>query len=625
MRIRRLQTRFLLAGCLLAMITLGSGLWSAWTFAQLSRVADRVLHDSQTTIDLAAELAGSLEREDDALLLALSGNGQQAPRDLADERRRGDDWFGRLRSRLPTDRADVDEIVSELSREMDGYRASGSALMQQSERSDALENYHERVNPRLRSAVKACSQIREREFAAMRLAGVAARDEARAATRIVMIASVAALLLATVVAVWLARSVVLPIRKLSSSVEALRLGDFEQRVTLTSADELNQLADGFNRMAGTLAEYRRSSLGELIAAKTTLEATLDALPDAVFVVAPDGDLAALNTPARAILEAKRVAHVRRIHDLPFTQEHRQAIEEALAGRESLPSRADFGHAIQARLDGRACKFLITAVPVPGFAPRRTGAVVVLDDVTDFARLDELRSELVAVASHELKSPLTTLRMNLLLLGEGSDAFTPRQREMLEAALLGGEELASTIDELLDVTRIEAGQLRLDLNPVDLHSVADAALKILQTRFDDAEVRVEVRRAPGPAIVLGDAARLRTVITNLLSNALKYSPQSATVVVRVVSEQDTGAGDPPALQIAVTDAGPGVPEAFRTRVFEKFFRVEHHLDSAPKGVPGTGIGLYLCREIVKAHGGTIWCVPAEFGRGTTFALRLPISG
>ena len=176
-----------------------------------------------------------------------------------------------------------------------------------------------------------------------------------------------------------------------------------------------------------------------------------------------------------------------------------------------------------------------------------------------------------------------------------------------------------------MTRVEAGQLRLDLNPVDLHSVADAALKILQTRFDDAEVRVEVRRAPGRAIVLGDAARLRTVITNLLSNALKYSPQSATVVVRVVSEQDTGAGDPPALQIAVTDAGPGVPEAFRTRVFEKFFRVEHHLDSAPKGVPGTGIGLYLCREIVKAHGGSIWCEPAEFGRGTTFALRLPISG
>jgi two-component system, NtrC family, sensor histidine kinase KinB len=623
MRIRRLQTRFLLAGCLLAMITLGSGLWSAWTFAQLSRVADRVLHDSQTTIDLAAELAGSLEREDDALLLALSDNGQRAHRDLADERRRGDDCFGRLRSRLSADGADVDEIISELRREMDGYRASGSVLVQQSERSDALVHYHERVNPRLRRAVQACSQIREREFAAMRLASVQARDEARAATRIVMTASVAALLLATVVAGWLVRSVVLPIRRLSSSVEALRLGDFEQRVTLTSADELNQLADGFNRMAGTLAEYRRSSLGELIAAKTTLESTLNALPDAVFVIAPDGTFAALNPPARAILQAKRVGDGRRVHDLPLAQEDHEAIEAALAGQTVLPAPADFSRVIQARLNGQPRKFLVSAAPIPEFAPRQTGAVVVLDDVTEFARLDELRSELVAVASHELKTPLTTMRMNLMLLGEATESFTFRQHEMLEAALLGCEELGSTIDELLDVARIEAGELRLDLAPIDLNTILDAALRLLQARIDDADLLLEVRREARPAIVHGDPTRLRNVMTNLLANALKYSPRAGRVLIEIVSQHAADPLGPATLQFAVTDEGPGVPEPFRERIFEKFFRVEHHVESAPEGVRGTGIGLYLCREVIKAHGGSIWCEPAQGGVGTVIAFRLQV--
>jgi NtrC-family two-component system sensor histidine kinase KinB len=249
-------------------------------------------------------------------------------------------------------------------------------------------------------------------------------------------------------------------------------------------------------------------------------------------------------------------------------------------------------------------------------------VVVLDDVTEFAVLDELRSELVAAASHELKSPLTTIQMNLMLLGEASEAFTDRQREMLETALLGCEELGSTTDELLDVARIEAGQLRLDLAPVDLNVILDAALRLLHTRIDDAEVQIEVRREARPAIVRGDPTRIRNVMTNLLANALKYSPRGARILVEIVSQPSAVSGGPVTLRFAVTDAGPGVPEPFRERIFEKFFRVEHHLDHAPEGVRGTGIGLYLCREVVKAHGGSIWCQPAAHGIGTVVAFRLP---
>ena len=264
---------------------------------------------------------------------------------------------------------------------------------------------------------------------------------------------------------------------------------------------------------------------------------------------------------------------------------------------------------------------MTAVPIPEFAPRRTGAVIVLDDVTEFARLDELRSELVAVASHELRTPLTTLKMNLMLLGEAADAFTPRQREMLDAALLGCEELGSTTEELLDVARIEAGQLRLALAPVDLNAILDSALRPLRPRFDDAEVRLEERREARPAIVLGDATRLKNVITNLLANAVKYSPRGGRILVEIVPRRDAGPDGPAAFQFAVTDAGPGVPAALRERIFEKFFRVEHHLDGSSDGVRGTGIGLYLCREVIKAHGGSIWCEPAEGGIGTMVAFRL----
>jgi NtrC-family two-component system sensor histidine kinase KinB len=621
MRPRTLHTRFLLAGCLLVATTVGSGLWSAWTFSRLSAAADDAVRESQETIDRSAELAGSLEREDDALLLAVSGDPAGAGRQLAAERRRGDDCYRRLLASVEEGDPEERALAAALRPEIDAYRAAGSSLVAGRDR-DALERYHKGVNPLLRQAVVSCAKIREVNFKTMRQAGVRARDEARRATWVVALASVAAVTLASAVSFWLARSVLRPVRELTASVEALRQGDFDRRVTLVSGDELGLLADGFNRLAGTLAEYRRSSLGELLAAKTTLEATLNALPDAVIVVAPDGTLAALNPPARAALEATGTPGAARLGDLALRPEHKAAAEAALAGRATPPVGTDFGRALTASVDGRARRLLPAAVPVPGFAPGGSGAVIVLHDVTEFARLDELRAELIGVASHELKTPLTSLRMNLLLLGEEAGGFTPRQREMLGAALRGCEELAGTIDELLDMTRIEAGQLRLDLAPVDLEAVLAQALRGLRPRFDDAGVRLEVQRGAGPALVRGDAARLGAVLTNLLTNALKYSPPGGAVTVSVASGQNAGPPDPGALQVAVTDAGPGIPAEFRERVFEKFFRVEHHLEAGPNGVRGTGIGLYLCREIVKAHGGSIRCEPGEAGVGTRFVITFP---
>jgi NtrC-family two-component system sensor histidine kinase KinB len=623
MRLHRLQTRFILAGALLILATMVSSIWSVLTFARLSAVVDDTLRESQETIDLSAALAGSLEREDDALLLALSGEREKTRPELVRERQRSDGCYERLLTQLANGEAEERRIVVQLRHEIDAYRAAGDALLASPPPTDSLERYHVHVNPLLRQAVASCGAIREENFRSMQASGIRARDEAHRATWGVSLVAVVALLLAVAVAVWLARSVLKPVRELTAGVDALRQGDFDQRVPTSTGDELGLLAAGFNRMAEALAEYRSSSLGELLTAKATLEATLNALPDAVLVIAPDGSIAALNSPARAILAATRVAVAHRVQDLALAEDHRAAIDAALAGRTNFAPRIDFSRTLPVLLDGQPHRFLLTAVPIPEFLPRRFGAVVVLADVTEFAQLDELRSELIGVASHELKTPLTTLRMNLLLLGERADNLTDRQREILSAAKDGCEELSGTIDELLDVTRIEAGQLRLNLAPVDVAAVLAQVLRSLQPRFQDAQVRVEVVRATPSSVVQADAARLGMVLANLLTNALKYSPPGGTVTVRLASGQNAQPDRPATLQITVTDAGPGIPPEYRERVFEKFFRVEHHQEHDRNPVRGTGIGLYLCREIIKAHGGTIRCEAGDGGIGTRVAISLPI--
>jgi NtrC-family two-component system sensor histidine kinase KinB len=621
MKFRRLETRFLFASCLLVAATVACGIWSALTFARLSHVVGDSLRESQATIDLAAKVASALEREDDALLLALAGDRARAREELGLQRRAFDEAYRHLSEilRQPEER----EVASALRDHVSAYHVAGDALVNDADEPEARERYHRYVNPLLRSSVADCAQLRELNFRAMQTAGVQARDVASRSTRIVAIVSAVALAVSIVVSLHLARAVARPIRELTSSVDALREGDFERRVDVNTADEIGRLGDGFNRMARALLEFRRSNLGEVLRAKGTLETILAALPDAVMVVGADEQVEAINPAAADLLRMRGAEGARALVDLGLPRPAVEAVRQALRGESVAMNLRAPARAFRVSVDGTSRQLLPIAAPIKELESGRGGAVLVLYDVSDFARLDELRSELIAVASHELKTPLTTLRMNLMLLAENAGTLADRRREVIAAALVGCEQLASTVEELLDVTRIEAGKLRLDLERVDLSAAADRAIEDVRHRFDDAGVRIGTEADYGTAAFLrGDSTRIATVLSNLLDNALKYTPAGGEVSLKISSGLNAGFGSVPVVRFAVTDTGCGIAPEFRERVFDKFFRVEHERPDGLGGARGAGIGLYLCRQIVEAHGGSIRCEAAPHGPGTRIVVELP---
>jgi NtrC-family two-component system sensor histidine kinase KinB len=739
-----------MAGCLLVLITVAGGVWCVIMFAQLSSAVGETLRESQETIDLTASLSDTLEREDDALLLALSGKVRNARSEVAQQRQDFDESYGRLlilltetdernagqalrehadayrvagdallamagklntlresqeildlsarlanalereddafllalsgkvkeaQSEVARQRKDFDQaftgLLSRLSdpkqleagralrENADAYHVAGDALLADAGRPSASERYHQQVNPALRKAVADCARIRELNFHSMQQVGIAnefyhqqvnpalrkavadcarirelnfrsmqqvgvvARKETRRSMAMVGGIALVALGLSTLVMARLAYGILRPVHELTRSAEAIRRDDFKVRVRVDSEDELGQLAQGFNRMAETLGDYRESSLGELLLAKATLEATLAALPDAVIVVDPDGKVVSKNPLAAQFLKAIGGKETDQAEELPLPPQVLRDVKDTLREGRASGVKPDLGQALSVSLNGQPLKMLVTVVPIPQFLPRRAGAAIVVADVTEFARLEELRGEVVAVASHELKTPLTSLQMNLLMLQEQAASLTERQRQILTAAIAGGEELAATIDELLDLTRIEAGQLQLAKQRVDLDALVEQVVRTFRQWYQDAEVALRVVKDAPAATIHGDPARLRIVLVNLLTNALKYTPRGGEVTVRLASGQDAGAGGKARLQITVTDTGPGIPPELRERVFEKFFRVQDNRPDGPKGVRGTGIGLYLCREIIQAHGGTISCQAGDNERGTRIAISLAL--
>jgi signal transduction histidine kinase len=248
----------------------------------------------------------------------------------------------------------------------------------------------------------------------------------------------------------------------------------------------------------------------------------------------------------------------------------------------------------------------------------------------------MRVELVAVASHELRTPITTMRVTLSLLSEAASQFSERQREMLETAVLGCEQLAATVDTFLDLTRIETGELTLVLDQVNVAKLAGDVVHVFAPRCEASGISLDCSVDPQTPGIRGDPVRLKVVLSNLLSNSLKYTPSGGTIAIDVVpaswnapprpsSPRGVSAQAPStsAIRITITDTGSGIPAEYRELVFEKFFRVEHYQPPREEqGARGAGIGLYLSRRVIEAHGGTISCEASPSGRGTKMSILLP---
>jgi two-component system phosphate regulon sensor histidine kinase PhoR len=257
-------------------------------------------------------------------------------------------------------------------------------------------------------------------------------------------------------------------------------------------------------------------------------------------------------------------------------------------------------------------FLLHAIRNPA------GAWIVMRDLSELRRLQRIRTEFVDNLAHELRAPLTNVRLLAETLAmEAEDAqLSPRVRESISRIEAETDHLAAMVSELLDLARIEQGEVPMHREPVDLADVVASVASRLQPFADRQGVRIVSQLPPtaGERTVIGDAERLEQLLFNLVHNAIKFSPTDSDVVVRLAVAQDQ-----PLVVVEVEDHGPGIPKRDLDRIFERFYKVDRARTRAGQG--GTGLGLAIARHIAEAHGGRIW-VESEEGAGATFRVSLP---
>jgi signal transduction histidine kinase len=252
-----------------------------------------------------------------------------------------------------------------------------------------------------------------------------------------------------------------------------------------------------------------------------------------------------------------------------------------------------------------------------------GATLVLQDVSRLRRFDELKNDLFATVAHEFRTPLTSLRMAIhLCIEEAGGPITEKQADLLYAAREDCERLQTIVDELLDLARIQGGRMLLKPQPTPVAGLVDTAVATHGKAAEDKKIRLRAAVLPGVPDVFADRERAQLVLSNLITNAIRHTPEGGNIEVRArlaepPSDQPEGPPAPAMVRFEVEDSGEGIPVEIQGMIFEKFFRAP----GAPAG--GAGLGLPIAREIVTAHGGEIGLTSAP-GRGSTFWFTLPVS-
>ena len=432
------------------------------------------------------------------------------------------------------------------------------------------------------SGRSAASRLTDRQEARRTAARERAQDRSVRATVTAAVAGGLGLGAALVLVFFLIARLREPLAQLVRATESLAAGELDTRVEVAGPTELQNLGSAFNAMAGDLQAAR----ARVEANRRFLATIIESLGDGLVICDANGVVT--NTNPRATELVPELAPGRSV-----------AVDPA-----PLPDLAD-ALAAEVEIVHEERTLAVTAAPLGSGSD--DGVVWTIRDVTERARLEQAKSDFVATASHELRSPLTSIKGFVELLG--NTQLNDRQREFVDIIALSTNRLVDLVSDLLDAARVEAGQLELQRRPIAVAEAVHEVATLLRPRIADKRQTLRVDIAPALPSAFADPSRIRQIVTNLLTNAHLYTGEGGELAVTVGATTDH-------VTIAVTDTGRGMPPEVQERIFDRFYRGGRDGHGG-----GTGLGLAIVRSLVELHEGRIE-VTSEVDVGTTFTVRIP---
>ncbi len=577
----------------------------------LGKATHAILSENYRSILAAENMVDALERQDSAILLIFLGE------DTGIAQYRENEavflqWLARAKDNI-TIEGEAD-LVHSIATAYGAYRELFSALTDRRENpapNSRASFYQEKIYPTFIQMRDACVELRNLNEQTMYAASVRAGDVAKRAIWSTILVAAAALLVALLFSLFISERIVGPIRRFMEASRQISAGDYTVHVPVETKDELGRLAGEFNQMATQLGRYHEINIEQIISEKNKGEAILSSIEDGLVVFDTQLKVTGINPAASRLLEVVfSEKHVLYCTDILPAPKVCQLIRETVESGQP-PTLPDEQRILTVARHPHARHYLFSITAIRGSHRDLSGIVLLLKDVTRLKEVEHLKSEFIMAASHELRTPLTSLGMSVdLLLEHAAQRLPEKDRELLQAAHEEIQRMKALVSDLLDLSRIEAGRIALEFEKVQPKTLFEHAKAVFKSQMEIKRVMFSIQIAPDMPLVRVDANKITWVLTNLISNALRYVGEGGQIFLMAAT---VGAY----VQLSVRDNGPGIPLEYQSKIFQKFVQVEGQASG------GSGLGLAICKEIVRAHGGAIW-VESTPGHGSAFLFTLPIA-
>ncbi len=592
---------------LMALVMLGAII----NFLRLGLSIDHILRDNYKSVIAAQNMKESLERIDSSTQFFLAGETQLARTQYKQN-------LPLFQSAYNVEANNITEVGEQQLADAIGggfktYSRDAESLLFGATLSAAQKRdyYFHRLAPQFLALKDQAQRVLDVNQAAILRADARARSQARQGMWIGILMTLTALGLALIFARTAINASLTPLGALAQGAEEIGAGHLNRRIELHRADEIGLLAQSFNGMAEKLREARRVEQQRLHRAQQMSDAALESLYDPVIVTDALGSVVHFNPAAERLFGSAKDATGKPIAQVVGEERIARAIEHAIKQKEVTAEEEETAF-VPLRVGEEQRSYRVRATPMRD-EDALLGAVLVLEDVTHLRELSRLKSEFIGVASHELRTPVTSLLLSAQLLEEGAaGALNPDQAEIVAAQREDLGRLDQLMRDLLDITRLESGTTPPRLEPTHPRELAQESFDMVQAVAKGKGVALKIVAPDDLPCVRADRAQMDRVLVNLLNNAIRHTPEGKAVQVEVARVDSSPESK---VRFRVSDEGEGIPAEFLGRIFSRFVQVP----GATRG--GVGLGLSIAQTIVKAHGGEIKA-DSETGKGSTFWFDLP---
>ncbi|TGE24369.1 PAS domain-containing protein [Hymenobacter aquaticus] len=447
--------------------------------------------------------------------------------------------------------------------------------------------------------------------------GEEATRTVRAAKTTLLLILVLSTVLGVSLVLRLPRIVVRPLRRLSADIELATDPGTAARLPIERQDELGNVAQAFNRVLGQMQDLRTASRAELLMQRNRMESIVQGLDEGLLLIDQNRRIILVNPVASELLGQPAEALIGQL--AADVARHNEFLQTLLSAEAQAPQRdAPEPPEYTVMRHGQEAYYRLSVQPILSYNELTSqtefvGHILSLRNISDFKKLDQVKSNFLATVSHELKTPLASINLSLKLLQDERTDTAERQR-IAGGIRLETQRLLRMVGELIDVSRLDAGVgIKLNPEPVALALVMDYADDTIMAQLEDKQLELCYALPDDLPAVRADLEKTTWVVINLMANAIRYSPPGEQI--HISAEQRGNL-----VQVSVRDCGPGIPAEYHERIFQRFA----HIPNKAGEKSGSGLGLSISREFITSQGGELW-VESQPGSGSVFHFTLPVMG